>query len=747
MRVALQRGVLSGFLHRFGKPARVPPPPRSGYPARGRGPAAAWLLGLLGALVLSAGCGNSDPGRRQLLQGLRWLEQHRPGDALAPLQAAALAFGTNTLAAAQAWNYYGLACHRAGRPTEAVQAYQAALARDPNLFAARYNLGALHFEQGNLTAALHELISYTRHQPDDPAGWLLLGRTQLRAGQTDAADRNLLQALRLNPSPRQRAEALNALGLGQVKRRRAREAFQYFEAALNSVSNYPPALLNQAVLSHQVQDRSFALQKFTAYLGAVSNAPEAGLIRELTNQLAAQLLLTARPNGAPAPPAPTAAGPVPPPSPTPTSAPPVVAVTAAPPASPAHTPAPPAEVRAPTPPAAGDTSPPPSRLTQTPPSPAREPETAPALRPAPPPSTNQLTATPAPPGEPQASARSEPRGTQAPQEPAARPATATSPPPIAPVLETVVVEPEPEIKPAVDLVPPSTAPATAEVPPAPAAPAPEVSNRAPVTWAEAAAPAAAEEVATPPRKRSLLARLNPLNLLRKDDHAEEKAREREAAEAEARARKAEKETRLELAPTPIPRPGSPRPAAATPPEPPRPQFPRYTYRRPAAPPPGNRIEAERLVGEGVAAHRAGRLVEARAWYARAAQADPAYFPAHFNLAVAAFESQDWPAALRAYEQALALAPEEAQARYGFALTLDRAGYPLDAAEELNRLLRRDPRHVEAHLALANLYATVLADPARAREHYLQVLRLQPAHPQAGPIKRWLGPAAGTAAGR
>lgn len=320
MLAAQNRGLLSGFFPGLGKrgrhPAAAPTSGGVGPDGRTRWPVP-WLCGLLLLWGLTACSGE---GRNQLLLGQRRLQEGRPAEAIEPLLAAARAFQTNAPVAAQAWNYLGLAYHRAGRPTEAAQAYKAALDRDLNLFDARYNLGALYFEQGNYPAAINELTSYTAHQPRDPAGWILLGRAQLRSGQLDAADRNLLQALRLNPTPEQQATALNALGLGQAQRRRAREAFQYFEAALNRVTNYPPALLNQAVLSQQMQDRNFALQKYAAYLAVAGHTPRADAIRALTNRLAEQIALTLKPAQPPGP-APGAAPAVN----GPTSAPPAVA--------------------------------------------------------------------------------------------------------------------------------------------------------------------------------------------------------------------------------------------------------------------------------------------------------------------------------------------------------------------------------------------------------------------------------------
>lgn len=772
MLAAQNRGLLSGFSRGFGKRGRRPATatPGGGTGTRDHTRLREWWLCGFVLLLGLVGCGVE--GRDHLLRGQRLLQEGRPAEAIEPLQAAARAFHTNAPVAAQAWNYLGLAYHRAGRPTEAAQAYQAALDRDLNLFDARYNLGALFFEQGNYPAAIRELTSYTAHQPKDPAGWILLGRAQLRAGQLDAADRHLLQALRLNPTPLQQAAALNALGLGQVQRRRSREAFQYFEAALNRVTNYPPALLNQAILSQQVQDRNFALQKYAAYLAVAGDAPNADAVRALTNRLAEQVALTLKPvtpSGPALAASPGANGRTSPPPATARVESAVAMVrTATPPVQPAVT----GTVAAVTsPPVAAQTKPrtspepaatseprvPPSpTVAKTEPSAPAEPPTVPTPSPPPRVAAAPTTPTPSPAGAktvtqpPAETAPAEKVPTKdtlaatAPTTPAASPATQSTP--AAPAPETVELAAEPEIKPAVDvaLAPPAPAkpsvspPATPVVRETTPAAKPEATPAAAASTAEQTAAAESES----PRRRSFFARLNPLNLIRGED-SPEKVREREAKKAAEQARKAEKETRKEAGrkqTTPVP----PKSASATTPprpaEPPRPVFARYNYVRPVTPQPGNRVEAERWVAEGVAAHKAGRPAEALAAYTRAVQADPAHFPARFNLAVAAFEAGDWPRALSAYETALALAPDDANARYGFALTLERAGYPLDAAAELEKILARDPRHVEAHLALANLCATTLDDRPRAREHYLKVLQLQPNHPQAGPIKRWLGPA-------
>jgi Tfp pilus assembly protein PilF len=93
--------------------------------------------------------------------------------------------------------------------------------------------------------------------------------------------------------------------------------------------------------------------------------------------------------------------------------------------------------------------------------------------------------------------------------------------------------------------------------------------------------------------------------------------------------------------------------------------------------------------------------------------------------------------LSAYENALALQPESLDARYNFGLLLKQSGFTTDAADELEKLIARYPNDARAHLALANLYAQQLNDNARAREHYLKVLEIDPRNAQANDIRRWV----------
>jgi len=163
----------------------------------------------------------------------------------------------------------------------------------------------------------------------------------------------------------------------------------------------------------------------------------------------------------------------------------------------------------------------------------------------------------------------------------------------------------------------------------------------------------------------------------------------------------------------------------------------YNYRSPAAPAPGNRAEAQRFFDQGLQAQRANRLDEAIQAYRQAAQEDRSFFEAQFYLAFAAAQAGDLSTALTRYEYALAISPNDANARYNFALVLKQANCVPDAVNELQRLLAAHPNEARGHLALANIFAQQLHQPAEARPHYLKALELDPRSAQAGDIRNWL----------
>ena len=189
-----------------------------------------------------------------------------------------------------------------------------------------------------------------------------------------------------------------------------------------------------------------------------------------------------------------------------------------------------------------------------------------------------------------------------------------------------------------------------------------------------------------------------------------------------------------LAPTVAAAPEKPAPVII----PPAPvDFPRYNYLAPRRPQAGDRRAASGAFTQAREAEQNEKWPDALAAYRAAITLDPSWFEAQYNAGVIAHRLRNYDSALASYENALALQPDSVDARYNFALALKAAGYVPDAADELKKILAASPGETRAHLALANLCAQSLHDPAQARRHYLKVLELDSKNPQATDIRFWL----------
>jgi tetratricopeptide (TPR) repeat protein len=213
------------------------------------------------ALVLASGCTPAGPGA--LLDGQRLIEQGKYVPAIEKLRLATTLLPTNALA----WNYLGLAYHHAGESANAMGAYQRAIKLNHELVVVHYDMGCLYLEQNKLNlneSARDELMAFTLHQGNSLDGRLKLGTAQLRLGELAQAEASFREALRISP---QNVEAMNGIGMVQVKRNHARDAIAWFEAALKQQPEYPPALLNLAIaLQSSANNRVLAVQKYHEYL-------------------------------------------------------------------------------------------------------------------------------------------------------------------------------------------------------------------------------------------------------------------------------------------------------------------------------------------------------------------------------------------------------------------------------------------------------------------------------------------------
>src|ERR1022692_3985392 len=148
-----------------------------------------YLAGLLALVLAITGC--TPTGPRALLEGKRLLEEGQYAGAVEKLKLATSLLSTN----AQAWNYLGLAYHRADDPTNAVQAYQQALKYDRDLVETHFNLGCLWLEQNRVENAKAELAAFTLRRGNSVEAWLKLGTAQLRSRELVAAEKSYGEAL------------------------------------------------------------------------------------------------------------------------------------------------------------------------------------------------------------------------------------------------------------------------------------------------------------------------------------------------------------------------------------------------------------------------------------------------------------------------------------------------------------------------------------------------------------------------
>ena len=549
---------------------------------------------ILAMVVLMTAC--SPPGPRALIRGKKLLDAGNYAAAAQELKIATTLMPTNAVA----WNYLGLAYHRAGQGAIAAAAYNRALTLNRDLMEARFNLGCLWLEQNKLDAAKSEFTVYTLRRGEAPEGWLQLGLTQLRATNSQAAEKSYRQALKLNPKS---AEALNGLGLAQRQRGRVTEAAQFFSEAVRQQPDYRPALLNLATVSHQdLNNRVEALRRYREYLALQPHAAD----WEAVNALAQTL----------------------------------------------------------------------SQPTVSQPGPATN-------------IVDELTAVTDSKKSPiilinRVVAPTKPVASQTVTRSRTAPPSLALPPP-APV-EVVKAVPSPVVKRIAD-----DSHNTISLPPAVVS-----------TNSTAVPPMKSEQQGTLSRTNPVLREVKPQTV---------------------------KTTRVavpSLTPISLPEPDIPNPAGG-----------RYVYQLPVVPQAGDRAAAERALVAGQQAQKLGHVAEAIQAYRRSGQLDGSWFEAHYRLGLAAFQARSFRLALAAWETALVLQPDSADARYNFALTLKASNYPIDAANELERLLAVHPDEARAHLTLGNLYAEQFRDVPRARQHYGRVLQLDPRNPQAQSIRYWL----------
>jgi tetratricopeptide (TPR) repeat protein len=633
---------------------------------------------LLLLTVVLAGC--RPHGVEALRQGDEALRAGQHAKAIELLEQAV----TDLPSEARAWNFLGLAYRAAGRDHEALKAHLRALERNRSFPDAWFNVGLLHFEQGNWLEAERALRTYLGAEASrtNAVAWRTLGLAQLESNQLDLAERSLATATQLAPRD---AEAWNGVGLIQVGRRRFRDALKTFAYVSAVAPEHAPARLNAAVVTHQhLGDRRGAVPLYRAYLAL--NPANAAEVETLVAQLE-QALRPVVPTNAPV----ALVATNPPPR---TNAPLRLATNLVSRAT--NVPAKPATNLPPTVTKAPPTNPPPVVTTKVP---VPAPATNPPAKPVPPPAVPPVVKKPEP-----------------------KP-------------EVVQLEPEPRLAVARDVKPAAPQPLPTTNPPAAVVPAPPTNAVAPVPPATASA---AELTAEEAERRGFWQRANPGNWnwrkanpvswFGSDDPAVTN-RPTPLNQTTTNVPAARRTLALPRVPTNAP--------VAAAPSKPKPVIIRHQRQVSEPIAAGNRSAAELKFNEALLVHNRRDYAGAAALYEQAASADPTFYPAHHNLALLALDLNDPTRAVLAAEHATTLQPDSTASRQLYAAALQRANYPADAAEQWELLQAGKPNDTQTHLTLAGLYAGPLGESAKARAHYLRVLELEPNHPQAAAIRVWL----------
>lgn len=695
------------------------------------------------AVVLLAAC--TPPGPRALLSGEKLIREGQYEQAIAKLKVATELLPNN----AQAFNHLGLAYHGARMPDKAIEAYMRAILLDRNLAPARFNLGCLLLEQNRFSAAVSELTTFIMLSPQSGEGWTKLGLAQLNMGTLGPAEQSLKNALQINHrSP----EALNGLGLIQLRRNRPVDALSYFGLVLQQQTNYPPAVLNEAVVYHQyLKNRAMALQRYQDYLNLNPQGTDLTAVREMVRALemegtpsgkpvitnvsplfanvVTQVVagVAARTNPAPMPATNVVA----------TAVPVAARITNVTLVTPARVePAIKAPVPAATLAAARPEATPAISTTSAKIESKVEPKTVVKAEPqvvakAPVKTVEKAAATPA-------------KTTVAERtvKPAAAPTTLVTPPP-----SPVISLPEPASDQARTVVPVVVPPETT----ATAVPVPSPSTTVVVTESAPTVRAETQTVTTrvsatktpaAQEKHGFLDRINPVNWFQSKPVVKNVTPLDGSLASTASARKATPVARTASVPAaapvamnePVVRSVS---MADKTPLPEKPMPARYPYRNPSKPEAGDVKTAQKHMAEGIIKYRDGYWREAIQAFEKARTADPSMFEARYNLGLCYFHENRLSESLLEYETSLAITPDSFYARYNLALAMQKANYPKDAATELEKLVQRAPNDTRLLLLLGNIYARELYQPQSARTYYGKLLELEPTHPQAVAIRRWL----------
>ena len=255
------------------------------------------VIAMCGLLLLELGC--QPPGARALFEGEARLKAGEPKLAIAQFEKAVKLLPGEW----RAWNYLGLARHRAGDLDGAHEAFQRAMemagerrnSPEDASFVLKFNTGRLAIDRERLADAKTELHAYSISAEPSFHAYFWLGEVYRKEMNWASASTEYQKALAQDDHS---AVAHNRLGMAQLWMIQPSEAAKSFKAALKRNPDFVQAHLNLAMTYqwYLPGNDAKALEAFQQYL-QLTREPAPG-VQALADALQAKV----RPNPAPVPP-------------------------------------------------------------------------------------------------------------------------------------------------------------------------------------------------------------------------------------------------------------------------------------------------------------------------------------------------------------------------------------------------------------------------------------------------------------
>ena len=255
------------------------------------------IIAVCGLLLVGLGC--QPPGARAMFEGEARLKAGEPKQAVAQFEQAVKLLPGEW----RAWNYLGLARHRAGDLDGAHEAFQRAMemagerrnSPEDASFVLKFNTGRLAIDRDRLADAKTELHAYSISAEPSFHAYFWLGEVYRKEMNWASASTEYQKALAQDDHS---AVAHNRLGMAQLWMIQPSEAAKSFEAALKRNPDFVQAHLNLAMTYqwYLPGNDAKALEAFQQYL-QLTREPAPG-VQALADALQAKV----RPNPAPVPP-------------------------------------------------------------------------------------------------------------------------------------------------------------------------------------------------------------------------------------------------------------------------------------------------------------------------------------------------------------------------------------------------------------------------------------------------------------